>query len=84
MWAPSTSASVISTSLWYRAFSVSMSSPVPMPIAATIAWISALPKTRSMRAFSTLRILPRSGRIAWNSRSRASTAVPPALLPSTR
>ena len=37
-----------------------------------------------MRAFSTLRILPRSGRIAWNSRSRASPAVPPALLPSTR
>ena len=37
-----------------------------------------------MRAFSTLMILPRSGRIAWKLRSRASTADPPALSPSTR
>ena len=37
-----------------------------------------------MRAFSTFRILPRSGRIAWKRRSRPLFAVPPALFPSTR
>ena len=36
-----------------------------------------------MRLFSTLRILPRSGRIACVLRSRASTAEPPAESPST-
>ncbi len=36
-----------------------------------------------MRLFSTLRILPRSGRIAWVLRSRAPTAEPPAESPST-
>lgn len=36
------------------------------------------------RAFSTLRIFPFSGRIAWNLRSRPCLAVPPALSPSTR
>mmetsp|Transcript_23340 Transcript_23340/g.51045 ORF Transcript_23340/g.51045 Transcript_23340/m.51045 type:complete len:200 (-) Transcript_23340:211-810(-) len=33
---------------------------------------------------STFRIFPRSGRIAWNLRSRACLALPPALSPSTR
>ena len=37
-----------------------------------------------MRFFSALMTLPRSGRIAWKSRLRASTAEPPAELPSTR
>src|SRR5207237_835037 len=34
------------------------------------ALISSLPSILSARAFSTLRILPRSGRIAWVRRSR--------------
>ncbi len=37
-----------------------------------------------MRARSTLRILPFSGRIAWKRRSRPCLAVPPADSPSTR
>ena len=36
-----------------------------------------------MRARSTLRILPRIGRIAWNRGLRAFLALPPALSPST-
>ncbi len=38
---------------------------------------------RSNRARSTFRILPLSGRIAWNLRSRPCLAEPPALSPST-
>ena len=38
---------------------------------------------RSNRARSTFRILPFSGRIAWNLRSRPCLAEPPALSPST-
>ena len=63
---------------------MSNSSPMPVPMAVIMAWISLFERTLLMRAFSTLMILPRSGRIAWNSRSRASTAEPPALSPSTR
>ena len=33
MWAPSTSASVRMTTRWYRAFSMSNSSPIPVPMA---------------------------------------------------
>ena len=84
MCAPSTSASVMMMSLWYRAFDRSKSAPMPVPIAVIIAWISALLSTLSMRAFSTLMILPRSGRIAWNDDCRARTAEPPAESPSTR
>ena len=47
------------------------------------AWISLLERTLSIRLFSTFRILPRSGRIAWVERSRAETAEPPAESPST-
>ena len=54
------------------------------PIAMMMLWISWFESTFASRAFSTLMILPRSGRIAWNSRLRASTAEPPAELPSTR
>ena len=57
---------------------------MPDPMAVIMAWISLLESTLLMRAFSTLMILPRSGRIAWKLRSRASTAEPPALSPSTR
>ena len=49
-----------------------------------IAWISVFESTFPMRFFSALMTLPRSGRIAWKSRLRASTAEPPAELPSTR
>ena len=38
---------------------------------------------RSRRLFSTLRILPRNGKIAWKRRSRPCLALPPALSPST-
>ena len=37
-----------------------------------------------IRFFSALMTFPRSGRIAWKLRSRASTAEPPAEFPSTR
>ena len=49
-----------------------------------IVAISADASIRSKRAFSTFRILPRSGRIAWMRRSRPCFAEPPALSPSTR
>jgi len=41
-----------------------------VPSAVMIAWTSVFFSTRSMRAFSTLMILPRNGRIAWNIESR--------------
>jgi hypothetical protein len=40
------------------------SAPMPHPSAAIIVLISSLPSILSNRAFSTLRILPLSGRIA--------------------
>ena len=43
----------------------SSSSPIPLPTAVMMLRTSSLPSTRSSRARSTLRILPRSGRIAW-------------------
>ncbi len=63
---------------------MSNSSPIPAPIAVIIDWISAFESTLLIRFFSELITLPRSGRIAWKVRSRASTAEPPAELPSTR
>ena len=57
---------------------------MPQPIAVTIAWISVFESTLLIRFFSLLMTLPRSGRIAWKFLSRASTAEPPAELPSTR
>ena len=47
------------------------------------AWISAFLSILSIRARSTLRILPRMGRIACVCGLRASLAEPPAELPST-
>src|SRR3546814_134679 len=47
------------------------------------AWISVFLSILSMRAHSTLRILPRMGRIACVRGSRADTAEPPAESPST-
>jgi len=43
---------------------------MPVPIAVTKSRISCDEIIRSKRAFSTLRILPRSGRMAWFLRSR--------------
>ena len=48
-----------------------------------IAWTSVFLSTRSIRAFSTLIIFPRNGRIAWNIESRPLLADPPAESPST-
>ena len=45
--------------------------------------ISAEASILSSLAFSTFRILPRSGRIAWERRSRPILAEPPAESPST-
>ena len=56
---------------------------MPVPSAVISAWTSLFLSTRSMRAFSTLRILPRSGRTAWVWRSRPCLAEPPAESPST-
>ena len=56
---------------------------MPAPIAAVSDWISVLATTLSIDARSTLRILPRSGRIACVRGSRASRAEPPAESPST-
>ena len=83
MWAPSTSASVITMILWYRASSRSKSSSTPVPIAVIIAEIISLASTLSIRFFSTLMIFPNSGSTAWVERSRACFAEPPAESPST-
>ena len=54
-----------------------------MPIAVISAWISLLARTLSIRLFSTLMILPRSGSTACVLRSRPCFAEPPAESPST-
>ena len=85
MWLPSTSASHMMISLWYRRRST-LKSSVPMPVPS--AWISVLISSDdsilSRRARSTFRILPLSGSTAWNRRSRPCFAEPPAESPSTR
>ena len=48
-----------------------------------IFFISSLRKILSKRAFSTFKILPFNGRMAWYFRSRACLAEPPAESPST-
>ena len=62
---------------------MSNSSPMPVPIAVIIAWISLFESTLLIRFFSLLMIFPRSGRIAWYVRSRPVFAEPPAESPST-
>ncbi len=76
-------ASAMSTILWYRSFERSKSSPMPVPNAVMRDWISWLESALSRRARSTLRIFPRSGRIAWLCGLRPRTAEPPAESPST-
>ena len=83
MWAPSTSASVRKITLWYRALAMSNSSPIPVPTAVMIPWTSSFWRARASRAFSTLRIFPLMGRIAWISESLACLAGPAAEAPST-
>src|SRR3954452_6830485 len=57
---------------------MSNSSRMPVPIAVMSACTSRLASTLSMRFFSTLMILPRSGRIACVLRARPCFAEPPA------
>ena len=57
---------------------------MPVPSAVISVPICSDDSILSKRARSTLRILPRSGSTAWNSRSRPCLAEPPAELPSTR
>jgi hypothetical protein len=52
-------------------------------MAVMMDWISTFLSAWSSRAFSTFRILPRMGRMAWKVRLRASLAEPPAEFPST-
>ena len=62
---PSTSASARTITLWYRIFSDVEILARPAPIAEISAWISVLLSILSTRDFSTFRIFPRIGRIAW-------------------
>ena len=55
-----------------------------MPNALNILLISSFSQTRCFIAFSTFRILPRNGIIAWKVRSLPCLAVPPAESPSTK
>src|SRR5215208_7027428 len=71
------------TILLYLAWSRSKLSPTPAPIALIRACISALERILLMLAFSTLRILPRNGSMAWKFLSLPPFADPPAELPST-
>src|SRR3954469_175692 len=56
---------------------------MPVPSAVISVPISWLPSILSKRARSTLRILPRNGSTAWDSRLRPCLAEPPAESPST-
>src|SRR4029078_12339315 len=56
---------------------------MPVPSAAIMVLISSLPSILSKRAFSTLRIFPLIGRIAWKRRARPCLAHPPVHSSST-
>src|SRR5256886_8817937 len=56
---------------------------MPVPSAVMSVPICSLDSILSVRTRSTLRILPRSGSTAWNSRLRPCLALPPAESPST-
>ena len=75
MCAPSTSASDISTIFWYRACSRSKDRPEPAPMTWMIDAHSAFFSMSASEDFWTFKILPRMGRMAWNSEFRASFAV---------
>src|SRR5699024_11589070 len=55
----------------------------PLYIALFLILTSLLDKILSNRAFSTVKIFPRNGKIAWKCRSRPDLADPPAESPST-
>src|SRR5699024_11693786 len=61
----------------------SKSSAIPVPNAVIIIRTSYFVKILSNRAFSTFKIFPRNGKIAWKCRSRPDLADPPAESPST-
>src|SRR3970040_1677014 len=85
MCAPSTSASVMMITLPFRRRAGLKSSfPTPVPRSVIIVRMSCEESILSIRAFSTFRIFPFKGRIAWYRRSRACFAEPPAESPSTR
>jgi len=89
MWLPSTSASHIITILWYLSLLKlssrgSSSVPIVTPSAVYILFISSFSKTLCCMAFSTFKIFPLNGRIAWKFLSRPCLAVPPAESPSTK
>ena len=84
MWAPSTSASVIIITLSYLNFSISRSSPTFIPKAVIIERISLFSNILCKRAFSTFKIFPLRGIIAWNLLSLPCLAEPPAESPSTK
>ena len=83
MCAPSTSASAMKMTRWYRAESRSNELPEPAPITWMIEAHSAFLSMSASDAFCTLRILPRIGSSAWKSEFRAVFAVPSAESPST-
>src|SRR5690349_23926495 len=56
---------------------------MPVPSAVISVPICSELSILSKRARSTLRILPRNGSTAWNSRLRPCLALPPAESPST-
>src|SRR4026208_1154773 len=57
---------------------------MPQPSAVISVPTSTDASILSKRAFSTFRILPLSGRMAWKRRSRPCLAEPPAESPSTK
>ena len=57
---------------------------MPQPSAVTMVPTSAEPSILSKRAFSTFKIFPLRGKIAWNFRFLPCFAEPPAESPSTR
>ena len=61
----------------------SILSLIPQPIAVIRAFTSLFAIIFCITACSVLRILPLSGRIAWNLLSRPDFALPPAESPST-
>ena len=83
MCAPSTSASVIIIILLYLNFSSSKSFPIPAPKAVIIDLIVSELRILSNLCFSTFKILPLKGKIAWNFLFLPCLADPPAESPST-
>ena len=60
------------------------SDPIPVPSAVIIVFISSFDSILSKRDFSTFKILPFRGNIAWNFLSLPCLADPPAESPSTK